>query len=716
MPRPIRRLAPLLRHQALHLATLALLMGTAIPAVTRIVLLTTPPVTDLSPSMLLDTFARGLVGDLAFGAMLAGLVAALGTLLHRGARATRTRTVLSGAVVALLLFALTFLAVAETLFWDEFTTRFNFIAVDYLIYTTEVVGNIRESYPVTTILSVLGALSIAGAVGVVRAWPARRGASWRLPTRALASAAAVALMLAAARVGLWNNEALASDAALRADVTHQELARSGPYGFIAALRDNSLSFERFYATVDHDALAQLTQPWPRVRHATPAAAAAAAIATAVANAAAAAAAVAPSAPAATQGVVRVSATVPQRTGRPAAPDARPAQAPAGAQGARTRPRHVVVIQVESLSAEFLGAFGNDRGLTPSIDRLAAEGVLFTQMYAIGTRTVRGLEALSAALPPLPGQSVLRRPGNEQLTTLGAVLRDQGFQTAFLYGGYGYFDNMNGFFADNGYQVEDRRDLPADRVGFANVWGVSDEYLFDHAIRRIDAIAATGQRGFLHLMTTSNHRPYTYPDGRIDIPSKTGRDGAVKYTDWAIGRFIEQARARPWFDDTLFVIVADHCASVAGRTSLPPDRYHIPAILYAPRHLAARRVDVLSSQIDLAPTLVAWLGFDDHGRFFGQDLFGDAPEPRAFLGNYQEVGLLTQAEDGSRDLVVLAPRRRVSQYRVAPDASIHAVPVRPQLARRAIAEFQQASETFTSGQYRHVPERLAVARPRGVGGS
>src|SRR5690606_25995064 len=314
-------------------------------------------------------------------------------------------------------------------------------------------------------------------------------------------------------------------AALRANAVDQEIARNGAVAFIAALRDNSLSFRRFYATLDPSQVEAIAGRWPRA-----------------------------------QRTLGSKASVPVAVRRAAS---------AGA------PRHVVVIQVESLSADFLGVFGNAKGLTPSLDALAGQGVLLTNLYAIGTRTVRGLEALSAALPPLPGQSLVHRPGNARLQTLGAALRQHGFETTFLYGGYGYFDNMNAYFAANGYRVRDRHDIPNERVGFANIWGIADEYLFDDALAQMDRAVADGRRQLLHLMTTSNHRPYTYPDGRIDIASKTGRNGAVKYTDWAIGRFFERARSRPWFDDTLFVIVADHCASVAGKTRLPPAHYRIP---------------------------------------------------------------------------------------------------------------------------------------------
>src|SRR3989337_1521963 len=142
--------------------------------------------------------------------------------------------------------------------------------------------------------------------------------------------------------------------------------------------------------------------------------------------------------------------------------------------------------------------------------------------------------------------------------------------------------MNAFFSANDYQIVDRTDFPEESVIFGNIWGVADEVLFNNAIRAIDREIGQNRRPvFALIMTTSNHRPYTYPDGRIDIPSPGGREGTVKYTDYAIGKFIEDARAKPWFKDTLFVIVADHCASVAGNTKLPVQNYHIPLIFYAP---------------------------------------------------------------------------------------------------------------------------------------
>lgn len=180
---------------------------------------------------------------------------------------------------------------------------------------------------------------------------------------------------------------------------------------------------------------------------------------------------------------------------------------------------------------------------------------------------------------MPGQSVVRRPGNEHLVTLGGLLPQHGYAVSFIYGGYGLFDNMNDYFRGNGYDIVDRTDFDEKTIASANIWGVADESLFGNSIGVFDKAYAEGKPFFAHIMTTSNHRPFTYPDGRIDIPSPGQRDGGVKYTDYAIGKFIEDARSKPRFDDTLFVITADHCAAVAGETRLPVPDFCIPLIIY-----------------------------------------------------------------------------------------------------------------------------------------
>jgi phosphoglycerol transferase MdoB-like AlkP superfamily enzyme len=590
-------------------------------------------------------FGFGFLYDLATAVyFVTPVVLALAVVPDRLAR-WHTWRALGMAVLFALTFLLVLTAVAEWLFWEEFGARFNFIAVDYLIYTQEVLGNIKESYPVGRIVAGAAFATLVPWLllgrRVYRAaaapWPWRSRAAWLLGSVGLALAFAVGL-----------DQELKDTS--RSD-TVNELAGNGIYSFFAANRRNELDFERFYAAL------------PRAE-----------------------------AYAITRAVLAADGGVwlPQAAGG----------VTRFFPGDRPRRLNVVLVSSESLGAEFLGSYGDRRGLTPVLDRLAQESLWFANAYATGNRTVRGLEALSLALPPTPGQSIVRRPHNEHLFSLGAVLEDLGYDVYFAYGGYGYFDNMNAFFAHNDYHVFDRTDMAPERIGFANVWGVADEYLFDEVLRVLDHAAEKARRSgawrpfFMHIMTTSNHRPYTYPAGRIDIPSGSGREGAVKYADWAIGHLLAEARKRPWFDDTLFVITADHGANARGTLEIPVDKYRIPVFFYSPKHVAAQRVDRLMSQIDIPPTLLGLLGVSYFGKFFGRDmLHAPAGGDRAFVANYQTLGYLRDDK-----LVVLRPRRQVSVFRL--DArGLPASPIEdPALAREAIALYQSAARVFREGLY------------------
>ena len=207
----------------------------------------------------------------------------------------------------------------------------------------------------------------------------------------------------------------------------------------------------------------------------------------------------------------------------------------------------------------------------------------------------------------------------------------------------------------------------------------------------DADHAAGKPFFLQLMTTSNHRPYTYPDGRIDIPSGSGREGALKYTDYAIGRFLAEAKSKPWFANTLFVFVADHTAGSAGKEDLPVANYHIPMFIYGPGIVTPAEVTRLTSQIDIAPTLLGLMGFDYTSTFFGHNVLrDDAPAGRALIGNYQHLGLF----DG-QNLAILSPKRAMRRHDDALGISREQVAAKSdQLVERDIAYYQGASHNFT----------------------
>jgi hypothetical protein len=265
--------------------------------------------------------------------------------------------------------------------------------------------------------------------------------------------------------------------------------------------------------------------------------------------------------------------------------------------------------------------------------------------------------------------------------------------------------MNAFFGGNGYRVIDRASVSKNDVTFANAWGACDEDLLRWTLREADAGAASGRPFHFFVMTTSNHRPYTYPEGRVDLPPKiSGRAGAVKYTDHAIGEFMRAAAQKPWFKDTVFVIVADHCASSAGKTGLPVENYHIPLIIYAPGgQIAPGRVTRLASQIDFAPTLLGLLGWSYATRFYGRDVLAARGEPRAFIGNYQKLGLL---ESGA--LTVLSPLRGVAHYDY--DRATRALAPAPpdeRLRNKTIAYYQTAAWLYRHGRYRAIsPEDQA----------
>lgn len=595
--------------------------------------------TEASPQDWLVGFIMGFVSDIATLSYALLPVAIFDLLLPN--RFHKISTSLRLFAFFFITFTLIFLAASEFTFWEEFGSRFNFIAVDYLIYTQEVIDNIVQSYPVKSLLLLFSAISFL----ITLAARKRISNTTHLSIRSRAITALIIMASASLTWAYWSSE----KAELTQNHYSNQLAGNGLYDFFSAYRNNELDYPSYYPTISaHQSNSILKN-------------------------------------------LKSAELNPQQA------------------SLLHKPKHIILITVESLSADYLGSFGNPHGLTPHLDELAKNGLLFTNLYAVGTRTVRGLEALSLSVPPTPGQSIVRRPHNENLVTLGATLNNHGFHSHFLYGGHGYFDNMNYYFSHNGYEVMDRTDIPDSEVGFSNAWGMSDEYLFNQAEHLMDK-EATKQPQFLMLMTTSNHRPYTYPDHRIDIPSPGGKEGAVKYTDYAIGKFIQDAKSKPWFNDTLFVIVADHCASSAGKTSLPVDRYHIPAIFYAPAHIKPSEERRVVSQIDIPPTLLAMLGLPAEPRFFGENVWKNPHYiPRAFISNYQELGYLK-----NNQLIVLAPRHPAKQYQITQKANQQAdqneVPTDQSLADEAISFYQDAAQDFHDGAMTLKPQEIHYNAP------
>lgn len=559
--------------------------------------------------------------------------------------APRRRGVL-GVGLWTMAVAMLFVAVSEYFFFEEFDSRFNLVAVDYLIYPTEVIGDIRDEYPVGPVLLVIGGLALL----LVRVlWPYLRASKPQgRPWLALAAHAALALAVTAG----WNADRLQPFD----NRVSNELAANGATEFFAAFRNNHIDYPTFYRSGDAAKLqAALVADLQR------------------------------------GGGTFTNLAAGDLTRR------------FNANPAGLGKLNVVVLVEESLGAGWVGAYGDTRGLTPEFDRLARDGLLFTRAYATGTRTVRGLEAISASLPPIPSESIVKRRGNEDIATWAKVMNRVGYHSSFLYGGYGAFDNMNAYFGSNGFAVSDREEIPNPRFG--NIWGVSDEDLMAHAVRYFDARAAEGRPFFSMVMSTSNHKPFTFPDGVPGVKSRGGgRKSGVRYADHAIGEFMRAAATRPWFNDTVFVIVADHDARVYGRADLPLNTYEIPLLIYAPAHLRPGTVDMPTSQIDIAPTVLGLLGLGYEAPFFGQDvLHWPKDQPRSLLFNHNHDVALLQGE--RLCLLGLRKTARCQSYQRSPGAPGEAtthfadLPDDPALIELATAWYQTAYDQFTQRRYR-----------------
>ncbi len=541
----------------------------------------------------------------------------------------------------LTLIFFTFTAHSEWFFWDEFINRFNFIAVDYLVYTQEVVGNIRESYPMHWVYTSVITSSMV-IFYMTRKWIfkiAQCSCTMSLKKR----------MVFATSFGLLPIITFfsfgAMDRTFSKNRIADQLARNGLYEAFSAFRKNELDYNQFYPTLEETAVLEIMKKQLLTSN---------------------------------SDLIAGNGDRLYRQINNPGPE---------------KKHNVVLVAVESLSASFMGTFGNGYKLTPNLDELAKRSMFFSQLYATGKRTVRGLEALMLSLPPTAGYSVVKRPENENLFNLGVPFKNRGYDLKFIYGGFGYFDNMNYFFEQNGFAPIDRGSFKEEEITFSNIWGVADEDLFDKVLSESDTSYQAGKPFLSFVLTTSNHRPYTYPEGRIDIPSKTGRDGAVKYTDYSIARFLKQAESKPWFDNTIFIIVADHCASGSGKTNIPVQDYHIPMWIYAPKLIPAQTIDTLTSQIDIGPTLFGLLNFSYPSKFLGKDVLKiDPKKGQAFLGTYQNLGIY-------RDnvLLTLSPKQKADFVRYDRKTN-KAEPIEPNpaLLREGIAYYQFSSFLLSQG--------------------
>lgn len=501
-------------------------------------------------------------------------------------------------VLFLFILVLVQNTISEFFFWNEFGVRYNFIAVDYLVYTNEVIGNIMESYPVIPLFIGIGAITIVATYFTYKKTVQVIKHIVSLRNKVIFSICylimfAFSLALANKIMNPVNTD----------NIFSEELESNGVYKFYQAFNNSVIDYMKFYKTLPKDEVTKNIKQFYADYNGG-------------------------------ESLLRSIHT-----------------------DTTASKKNVVLISIESLSADFMEFYGNDKKLTPFLDSLAKKSLFFTTTYATGNRTVRGLEAITMCIPPSPGESVVKRQDNKDKFTTGAIFAQNGYAVKYLYGGDAYFDNMQDFFGGNGYDIVDKASFKPNQITFQNIWGVADGDMANKAIEVMNEEFKSGQPFFNHIMTVSNHRPFTYPDGVIkDNDLSNQRDKGVRYTDYAIEQFFELAKKQPWYDNTIFVILADHCASSAGKTQLPLDKYRIPAMIYAPKDLAPQQFDKMISQIDVLPTLLGILNINYNSKFFGTDVLKESYVPRAFIATYQDLGFIRD-----NTLTILSPNQKVKQY-------------------------------------------------------
>lgn len=570
---------------------------------------------DVPLPTLIAAFGVGVVVDMSFLAWLLVPVWVLCFLPRWHWAERRTVRGLLVAWVAFCTFWLLVGVISDLAHFREFDTRLNGVSLDYLRQPWHLLVVLHHEFSLVPVAAVLALLTVVGVRILLKRLPRLAAVAAQGRTRAtLAALSFVAISLgcltslAEARShwgGPWFSDSYSAN----------QLALNGPQNLVSALMDElgdeEASRERFYALPEADAVRTVRE----VVAADPGAFVG-------------------------SGANPVLRTV--DTGRP------------------RRDLNVVLVLMESFDARGIECLGGRPGDSPRFDALAREGVLFTGLHAAGTRTNRGLPAVLASIPTPCGASQLRgHAGDDGPSQLGTLLRSRGYASVGVYGGDRDYDNLDTYLRAGGFdRVVARDDFAAPY--FETEWGVSDEETFDRALVEFDALHGEGRPFFGFVLTLSNHRPHRVPGGRVQPAageeSDAARRTAFRYADWSLGRFMDAARGRPWFDRTVFVLVADH--GQGRHNSSVPDvsSFRIPLLLFAPGLLPPGRVDGIAGQIDVAPTILGLLGGGWQHGFMGRDLLAGGPPGHAFLA----MGDLLMWIEG-RLVVAWGPDGRVDVY-------------------------------------------------------
>lgn len=365
------------------------------------------------------------------------------------------------------------------------------------------------------------------------------------------------------------------------------------------------------------------------------------------------------------------------------------------QSANT-PYNLVIILEESLGADYVGCLGG-LPLTPEFDKLTEDGLLFTNLYCTGTRSVRGIEAVVTGFLPSASESVVKLSNSQtDFYTIARLLKSRGYATSFIYGGSSNFDNMGAFFQGNGFDVIiDEDDYDAQHSVFHGNWGWSDEDLMVKAVEHFKTI----KQPFMSLIfSSSNHEPFEYPSGRIEQYDSEYNtvNNAIKYADYSIGKFFKLVKEESFYQNTIFLVIADHNTRTYGKHLVPINKFHIPALIIGPEIPKGARYDKLCSQLDIQPTVLAVMNLNFVSPMPGRNLFDSHK-------NYKGRSIMqfhdVNAFRVENEVVILQPNRSPVQFLVERDTIFTAMPVDQELAKDALAHLITASYLYSEKKYR-----------------
>jgi len=599
-------------------------------------------------------FPIGLRMDLVFICILL-LIPTLVLLILPG-RIIRSLRYCFAALFSLLAVIIVYMEVASIPFVAQYDSRPNQLFINYLIYPREVFGTIFADYKFEIFVAVV----LAGTT-LFYGWRLsiiliRDQHSWSTRRRLMVLPIIIVLFLAGGRSSFGVRPANISTAAFSDDHLTNQLALNSSYtlGYALYRRTNEVGVTKLYGNMSND-----------------------------------------------EAVFRVRrhSLIPQDK---FSHDDIPTLHRQTPLVKRDRPYNLVIFLQESMGAEYVGSLGG-LPLTPNMDRLGNEGMFFTQLYSTGTRTVRGIEATTTGFLPTPSRSVVTLGlSQHNFFTIADLLGRHGYSTEFIYGGAKNFDNMASFFLGNGFsRVITEEDFP-DPV-FHGTWGVSDEDL----VRRANAeFVAHGEKPFFALMlSTSNHAPFEYPQGRIPLfeqPSNTVNN-AIKYADYAIGEFFRLAKKEDYFRNTVFLVVADHNTRVYGADLVPINKFHIPAFVIGP-DIKPVRYTKLASQLDLLPTLLDLTGLETTHPMIGRNLLQVADEqPGHAIMQYG----LTHAFQVGEDVIIHQPYKKARQFKYQ-NRNLVPAQLDAALVRDALAHIQLPSMLYRTLSYR-LPDAGAVEK-------